>query len=245
MVEHLAYTERVGGSSPSPPTSPLGAWVRGCAALWAFCAAAACVCLLAAAPAAADPAPMTFRLANLDSNDCGANCPQVIVADGVIEAETPQAFVDFAKQAAQSQPLRMLIFMNSPGGNVAASMELGAAFRRGRAAVVVAGFASVGWRSGPVRGVCLSACVYALMGAIERVAPPDSQIGLHRMSIEASGENGGGLADRRMVATLASYAARMGVSPALVWHAESQTPGTLHILSPAEIARWRLASTRF
>ena len=45
LVEHLAYTERVGGSSPSPPTSPLGGLARGCAALSAFCAAAAVVCL--------------------------------------------------------------------------------------------------------------------------------------------------------------------------------------------------------
>jgi hypothetical protein len=187
---------------------------------------------------------MTFRSVNLDSNDCGAVCPQVIVADGVIEAETPQAFVDFAKQASQSQRLLSLIFMNSPGGNVVASMELGEAFRRLHAAVEVAGFASVGSRSGPIGGQCLSACVYALMGATQRVAPPESRIGLHRMSLKAPGESGGGLADRRLVAILASYAARMGVSPALVWRAESLTPGTLYVLSAAEIARWRLASTR-
>ena len=199
-----------------------------------------------AAPAAvAEQAPMTFRSVNFDSNDCGANCPQVIVADGVIEADTPQAFVDFAKEASQSRRLRSVIFMNSPGGNVVASMELGAAFRRLRAAVVVAGFASVGSRSGPVSGQCLSACVYALMGATQRVAPPESRLGLHRMSLEAPGDSGGGLADRRLVAILARYAAQMGVSPALVWSAESQTPGALHILSPAEIARWRLAATRF
>jgi hypothetical protein len=198
---------------------------------------------LVALPAAAEPPQMTFRSVNLDSNDCGVDCPQVIVADGVIEAGTPQAFVDFAKQAPPSRRLR--IFMNSPGGNVAASMELGEDFRRLRAAVEVAGFASVGSRSGPVPGQCLSACVYALMGATQRVAPPWSHIGLHRMSLGAPDESGGGLADRRMVATLAGYAVRMGVSPALVWRAESLTPGTLHILSSAEIARWRLASTRF
>jgi hypothetical protein len=110
---------------------------------------------------------------------------------------------------------------------------------------MVAGYASVGTRSGPVAGECLSACVYALMGATRRVAPPDSKVGLHRMSLGAPGESGGGLADKRLVAILARYAARMGVNPALVWQAESQTPGALHILSPAEIARWRLASTRF
>jgi hypothetical protein len=208
--------------------------------------AAAALMWFSAAPAAvAEQAPMTFRSVNFDSNDCGANCPQVIVADGVIEADTPQAFVDFAKEASQSRRLRSVIFMNSPGGNVVASMELGAAFRRLRAAVVVAGFASVGSRSGPVSGQCLSACVYALMGATQRVAPPESRLGLHRMSLEAPGDSGGGLADRRLVAILARYAAQMGVSPALVWSAESQTPGALHILSPAEIARWRLAATRF
>jgi len=188
---------------------------------------------------------MTFRSVNFDSEDCGVDCPQVIVADGVIEADTPQAFIDFAKEATRTKRLRSVIFMNSPGGNVVASMELGTAFRRLRAAVVVAGFATVGTRSGPVSGQCFSACVYALMGATQRVAPPESRLGLHRMSLEEPGEAGGGLADKRLVAILARYAARMGVDPALVWHAESQTPGTLHILTPAEIARWRLASTKF
>jgi hypothetical protein len=188
---------------------------------------------------------MTFRAVNFDSDDCGANCPQVIVADGVIETDTPQAFADFARQEANAPRLPSLIFMNSPGGNVVASMELGDAFRKLHAAVAIAGFASVGTRSGPIPGECLSACVYALMGATRRIAPPESRLGLHRMSLAAPGESGGGLADRRLVAILARYAARMGVSPALVWRAESLTPGTLDILSPAEIARWRLASTRF
>ena len=189
---------------------------------------------------------MTFRSVNFDSDKCVADCPQVIVADGVIEAETPQAFVDFAKEASQTNRLRSVIFMNSPGGNVVASMELGAAFRKLRAAVVVAGFAVVGARSGPVSGQCLSACVYALMGATQRVAPPESRVGLHRMSLETPGQAGSGvLADKRLVAILARYAARMGVDPTLVWHAESQPPGTLHLLSSAEISRWRLASTRF
>jgi hypothetical protein len=209
----------------------------GAAAAMAWCAAAA--------PAAAEPGQMTFRSVNFDSDACAANCPQVIVADGVIEADTPQAFVDFAKEASQSKRLRSVIFMNSPGGNVVASMELGAAFRRLRAAVVIAGFATVGSRSGPVTGQCYSACVYALMGATQRVAPPESRLGLHRMSLEAPDQSGGGLADRRLVTILARYAARMGVDPALVWRAESLTPGTLHILTPGEIARWRLASTKF
>ncbi|MGD0639525.1 MAG: hypothetical protein ABSC22_02155 [Roseiarcus sp.] len=205
-----------------------------------------------AAAARAEQTPMTFRAVQLDTSDCGAKCPEVIVADGVIEEGTPQAFIDFAKEASLSQRLRSVIFINSPGGNVVASMELGVAFRRLRSAAIVAGFASQGGRSGPVSGQCLSACVYALMGAFRRVVPNTSRVGLHRMSIvePVEGEAAGAaaarrnLADPRMVAILARYAARMGVDPALVWRAESQPPGVLHILSPREIARWRLGSAR-
>jgi hypothetical protein len=197
------------------------------------------------APAAAEQAPMTFHSVNFASTGCLADCPQVIIADGVIEADTPQAFIDFAKQASQTERLRGVIFINSPGGNVVASMELGSVFRRLRAAVVVAGFASVGAMSGPVAGECFSACVYALMGATRRVAPPASRIGLHRMALVDPNGAGGGLADPRMVAILAKYAASMGVDPRLVWRAESQAPGALHLLTAGEIAHSRLAATRF
>ncbi|HYA72366.1 MAG TPA: hypothetical protein VEF36_04335, partial [Roseiarcus sp.] len=205
-----------------------------------------------AAAARAEQSPMTFRAVALDTPDCGSKCPEVIVADGVIEKGTPQAFIDFARQASLSQRLRSVIFINSPGGNVVASMELGIAFRSLRSAAIVAGFASQDGRSGPVSGQCLSACVYALMGAFRRVVPSASRVGLHRMSIVQSDEGeerGSGavrrsLADPRLVGVLARYAARMGVDPALVWRAESLSPGVLHILSAREIARWRLGSAR-
>jgi hypothetical protein len=199
----------------------------------------------------AEQAPMTFRAVSLGAPNCGAKCPEVVVADGVIEENTPQAFIDFAKGASLSQRLRSVVFLNSPGGNVVASMELGTAFRRLRSAAIVAGFASQGEHSGPVAGQCLSACVYALMGAFRRVVPNESRVGLHRMAVPqpearargvASGS--GGLADPHLVAVLARYAARMGVDPALVWSAESLSPGVLHILSAQEIARWRLGAAR-
>ncbi|THD47423.1 MAG: hypothetical protein E7774_04795 [Bradyrhizobium sp.] len=200
---------------------------------------------ISGSPALADPGTMTFRAVNFDSTGCAADCPQVIIADGVIGVDTPEAFAEFARQAAQTEPFRGVIFLNSPGGNVVASMELGRAFRRARATIMVAGFATMGALSGPVAGECLSACVYALMGAARRVAPPASRIGLHRMF---SGDTDGarsGIADRDMVIEVARYAAQMGVDPALVWRAESQAPGVLRVLTTAEIARWRLATTRY
>ena len=106
--------------------------------------------------------------------------------------------------------------------------------------------------AGPYVGECLSACVYAMMGAVRRVAPPGSEVALHRMSIvETEGEGWFGqrtkrsFADAPMVAVLARYARRMGVSPALVRAAESLPPDTMHVLSPEEMRRWSFAASQF
>jgi hypothetical protein len=248
LAEHLVYTERVGGSSPSPPTT----YLRFSAL--ATLATALMLGWVALAPAAAQErgGAMSFRVAPLESRECGKHCPDVIVADGVIEAETPQAFVDFLKSGGADIKLRRIVFFNSRGGNVVASMVFGHILRGLHIAGVVGRF-ETGGDPGPYVGECLSACVYALMGAVRRVAPPGSEIGLHRMSIVES--QGGGFlrppqvtrsfADPPMVAVLGRYARRMGVDPALVRTAESLPPDTVHVLSREEMRRWSLATSQF
>jgi hypothetical protein len=194
---------------------------------------------------------MTFRVEPLDVGRCGPRCPHVIVADGVIETSTPQAFVDFLKSGAEDRNLKRIVFFNSRGGNVVASMAFGHILRELRIAGVVGRFHSDG-DTGPFVGECLSACVYAMMGAVRRVAPPGSEVALHRMSIvetEAQGWFGQrtkrSFADPPMVAVLARYASRMGVSPALVRAAESLPPDTMHVLSPEEMRRYSFAVSQF
>jgi hypothetical protein len=247
LAEHLVYTERVGGSSPSPPTS-FGR-LKGLSALAAALGLAGCA--LTSAFAQEHGSPMTFRVAPLESRECGRHCPDVIVADGVIEAETPQAFVDFLKSGSSDKKLRRIVFFNSRGGNVVASMVFGHILRGLRIAGIVGRFDAAG-DPGPYVGKCLSACVYALMGAVRRVAPPGSELGLHRMSIvenESRGLFGShvtrSFADPPMVAVLGRYARRMGVDPALVRTAESLPPDTVHLLTRAEMRRWSLATSQF
>jgi hypothetical protein len=201
------------------------------------------------APAAARADSMTFRVEPLESGQCGARCPHVIVADGVIEENTPQAFVDFLKSGNSDSQLRRIVFFNSPGGNVVASMVFGHILRELRVAGVVGRFVQGGY-GGPYTGQCLSACVYAMMGAVKRVAPPGSEVALHRMSIVENETGGWGgpahatrsFADAPMVAVLQRYARRMGVDPALVRAAESLPPDSVHILSRAEMRRWAFAT---
>jgi hypothetical protein len=244
LAEHLVYTERVGGSSPSPPTI-----LR--ALLAAFALALAAWGLFGSAPARAGAGSMTFRVEALSEGNCGARCPHVIVADGVIETSTPQDFVDFLRSGADDKRLKRIVFFNSRGGNVVASMAFGHILRELRIAGVVGRFHSDG-DAGPYTGECLSACVYALMGAVRRVAPPGSEVALHRMSIvENEGEGLFGqrakrsFADAPMVAVLARYARQMGVNPGLVQAAESLPPDTMHVLSPEEMRRWSLAVSQF
>ena len=194
---------------------------------------------------------MRFRVEPLATDRCGARCPHVIVADGVIEEDTPQTFVDFLKSMSDDRKLRRIVFFNSRGGNVVASMVFGHILRELRVAGIVGRFES--GSAGPYTGECLSACVYALMGAVRRVAPPGSEVALHRMSIiESEGGGWGGpahvtrsFADAPMVAILQRYARRMGVNPALVKTAESLPPDSVHVLTSSEMRRWSFATSQF
>jgi hypothetical protein len=245
LVEHLVYTERVGGSRPSPPTRILLALVLSILA--------AAVLSVSAGQAAAQTEPMSFRLATVDSKGCTRNCPQIIVAEGVIEEDTPDNFVDFIRSAADQPGARGVVLLSSPGGRVVASMRLGAALRKLGAAVIVARSEHEGDRDLTIAGQCMSACVYAMMGGVKRIVPPESRVGIHRMSREETdeGQPRGAHTTKRsyasteMVDALADYAAEMGVNPGVIRTAEGISPDQIHILTQAELRRWRLASSKF
>src|SRR6185437_2551037 len=131
--------------------------------VWAALGAALACC--SPGLASASSAPMQFHVEPLQSGNCGYNCPNVVVADGIIEPDTPEEFVDFARQVARAPNLRAVMLINSPGGNVVASMEFGAKLRQLGMAAIVASYGSDGRRAGATPGECVSACVYALMGA--------------------------------------------------------------------------------
>lgn len=199
---------------------------------------------VASAPVAV--AEMAFRTIPVGNQRCGARCPQVVAAEGEIVESTPDAFLSFVRQNAGGGNLHGIVLLDSPGGKVVASMELGQAIRRLGMAVIVARPAS----DSPdlVSGRCYSACVYALMGGRRRVVPPQSRVGVHRMfNYSTSFDFSEGLVRERnyddggMRATLSQYSSKMGVSTELVSLAERTSPDRLYMLSAAEIARWRLA----
>lgn len=196
------------------------------------------VCL-SMAPARA----MTFRAVQL------GNAGAVISATGQITESTPSEFLQFLQENYGTRSLRAVVFLNSPGGRVLASMEFGTLLRKMGAAAVVAGVYPNG-SGGTVmtNGQCFSACVYALMGGRKRVIPASSQVGIHRMFAyeqDYDANSGEAYVRRRydngaMGSMLKRYTSQMGVSPALISEAEHISSDGLKILSRNEIRRYHL-----
>ena len=200
--------------------------------------------IVLAAPALAD---MSFRVVALSPGG-----PRVVAADGQITRSTVGDFREFLLEHRKTPGLRTLVYIHSPGGSVAGAMKLGEAFRRIGAGVIVARMVG-GDDSRPgqtTAGGCFSACVYALMGGARRVVPPRSLVGVHKMfaftaGADPSGDSGArrrDFDDGAVAGALARYAVRMGVSRELVERAERSSPDSVHMLSQAEIRRWRLGA---
>jgi len=181
---------------------------------------------------------MDFHLQSVsDGRGCRSHCPRVIVAEGQITNSTPDAFLDFLREHAGDRDMRTVVLLNSQGGYVVASMELGQMFRRVGAATVVA-------------HQCLSACVYAFMGGVKRVAPRGTSLGIHRMFANMSdgmfNEDSHRVYDDGYMANmLMRYSSRMGVSRDLIRFAERISSGSIHMVTSQEMAKWRLASRNF
>jgi hypothetical protein len=209
--------------------------------------------MAAFSPIAGAAEEMSFRVIGLDAGSCGARCPRVIAAQGEIGEGTPDAFVSFVRENVGGGNLHGILLLDSPGGKVVASMELGQALRRLGMAVIVARPAAgeASQNMALVSGRCYSACVYALMGGRRRVIPPQSRVGIHRMfNYSTSFDFSEGVVRERnyddggMKAMLARYASGMGVNPELVNLAERTSPDQLYMLTGSDITRWRLGSRK-
>ena len=203
-----------------------------------------------------------FRIRDIvpfgEGSKCATNCPEVVRAVGEITSATPTDFYNFLTAHVRDPRLHAIVFLHSPGGSVAASMRLGRMFRKAGVAAIVARLARISDDPNAPAvatpgGRCYSACVYALMGAKKRVVPPPSMIGIHRMSFEEHERDISSLSEvthetfgtPEFVAQLANYAQSMGVSKDVIYTAEKIAPENIHIVTPAELRKWRLGSLKF
>jgi len=165
-------------------------------------AAFALILPAAAGARSADPldGPMQFVLAHGDAGFCRADgdCPEWIAAEGQIVPDTP---AKFKRLLAKIGGRKLPVVLRSPGGDVAAALELGKLIRAKGLSVAVGGTRSPACRvdeplcaagRGPdgsvlgatysSEGVCFSACPFAFAGGVRRVASPLSYLGVHQIT---------------------------------------------------------------
>jgi hypothetical protein len=179
-----------------------------------------------ASTASAHQDAMTFRL--VAAKNCRGPCHIEIAADGIISSESAAAFRAVATTVL---PEPIVVRINSPGGNLVGSLQLGDAFREFKATVFVGKAAR-----------CISACVYAFLGGTTRRAT-ETQIGVHRfrpVDDRTDGNDFPNVLVQRAADILTEYVTRMGADPGLVRLAMTIQPPAVHFLDADELRRYRV-----
>jgi hypothetical protein len=124
--------------------------------------------------------PMTFVLAKGSPEACGPGCDAWIAAEGEFDVDAPRKLRKLLDELGER---RLPIYFHSPGGYGSAAMQIGRTLRERNMA---AGVARTLRGAEPLSALesagaaCLSACVYALIGATSRAVGPGAAIGVHR-----------------------------------------------------------------
>lgn len=198
--------------------------------------------------------PMRFSLFEpCDGN--GSMCATHILAQGVIESDTPERLGRFlleAKRGKLSSMSSATMAFDSPGGDLLAAMRLGKMIRSARLATELAPeYTQVIWQRYPrpneykavaPRAICASACTLAFAGGVKRSVANESRFGVHQFS-SANGQVGDGVTQVTVVA-LAEYLEQMGVDRRMLDRASVVDPRDIAWLSREEIDEFRIDNTR-
>jgi hypothetical protein len=122
--------------------------------------------------------------------------------------------------------------VDSQGGEIFATLEIGRIMRAEGASIAV----------GP-GAACISACIFLLMGAIERTISGDARVGIHRPSLRAPQEGGPRQAsESEIVAAMSEqlvlYAQQMNVPRTIIDALMLVPPDRVKLLSTSELATY-------
>ena len=147
----------------------------------------------------------------------GGNCFGCawVAGEGEIDEQTPARFREFVDKNGNPG----LIYLNSPGGNLAAGLELGQLLRETDTTVSVGRTIPFDGNdpvySEVVDGICASACAYAFLGGKQRFFSAGGKLGFHQFytsgSLEASAESA-----QAMAGLILMYVIDMGIDPRIL-----------------------------
>lgn len=186
-------------------------------------------------------APMTFSVYWPCSGNSYGCAPRVL-ARGVITKDTPAAFSAFWKMRdrhGHPLPPQPTMVFDSPGGSLAAAMELGRRLRAVRLDTAMAASydrvpgAALGEQETFVtNAICASACVFAFAGGVTRTSEEDGVLGVHQFY--GADRDIGEAAAQVTVVVLADYLQAMGVDRSLLDLASLVPAKTMRFLTTSE-----------
>ena len=178
------------------------------------------------------------------------NHTNIVVADGEITADTPDAFQDFL-DAEPFDGFSFLIDLNSPGGSLLGGIELGRMIRKQGLTTRVASYTQRApgeayWDPREEPGICMSACALAFLGGEDRELNEGSVLGFHQFS--SAGNSVGKVADlyeteattQIIAGVVHDYIEAMGVSPTLFSRMSMTVPEEMYVPTAYELAAFNI-----
>jgi hypothetical protein len=163
------------------------------------------------------------------------SCLRVIYGIGEITDDTGRQFAAIAAENAAVFATTAGVVLDSPGGTLGGGLLLGDAIRRA-GFNTIAGFAYQAPNGTRRVSSCLSACVWAFAGGVNRFMFADGSLGVHRFY-----GNGSVASAQEVTAYINLYLDRMGVSRVVQDVASLTRSDQMTYLTVAEASRFQLA----
>lgn len=182
-----------------------------------------------------------------------------IAGEGTITEKTPSDFLRFLDENRSLEGISSTIYLDSPGGNLRAGLELGLLFRERRFNTAVGRTTPLEQDSGnpaPTKtqtiksGLCASACAYAFLGGNNRSAST-GEVGFHQFYTESTLKNALTPSFNAMdisqtqatVGVIALYLKELSIDPEVLFLASTQEPNQIAFPTIAEMRRLRIINT--
>jgi hypothetical protein len=206
--------------------------------------------------------PLHFYIAKGDADICGAGCDTWIAAEGAFDLHAANRFRAFVEKSGHRG---LPVYFHSQGGSLAEAIKVGRIMRAREMVAGVGRTVPAGCdparekdeaceaikRQGRVltadlrstRTVCNSACVFALIGAVERRVPPGARLGVHA-ALGARTDADGNVTARDdaelapLFERVRQYVVKMGIDTRLFDAAAEIPHERLRYLSRDEIAQF-------
>jgi hypothetical protein len=175
------------------------------------------------AQAAEPAAPMTITVAPRSP---------LVYLEGPIDAGAPKRLAE----ALGGIEGPATVWLNSPGGNLFAGMQLGRLIREQGASTHIIDGRTL------FPGECYSACALAFLGGVHRFVDNGARYGVHRASLPADRATGERDLASQLSTAIGSYVREMGIDARLLILWTSAAPGEMYVLSPREARELRVVN---